>query len=318
MIDGRLSLRKLEIYCLVVELKSVSGAARALYMTQPAVTGHLRIIERLVGHQLISRSGRGFELTDAGRRCYDWSVETLSRARELDRQLDGLVEGSQGSASIGTCTNVGTYILPDMIAEFALARPKARVALVPSVRGSAIEGAVSGRFDFSVVAGCPLPPSAEVIATQIAVEPYVLVAAGDAEHVPHSAGAAELAALPFVCIADERPRTEFIDAPLQRAGAARRQIVLELGHPEAIMRAVERGIGVAFMLRAAVERGLASGRLREIATDVTLPVPISLVHRASRGFSPLQRELMATITEQLGRRGCELYELDADREPVVR
>lgn len=309
MIDGRINFRKLEIFCLVVELGSVSEAARHLYMAQSGVSAHLRVLERCLGYRLITRSGRGFELTDEGQRFYDWSLETLDRARELDRELHGLAEGSHGSVSVGASMSVGTYILPEMIAELALARPQARVALVPSAAQSAIDGAISGQLDFSVVGTRPQLSSAKVVAIPLVVEPYVLVAAADVPDLPDRVGIADVSSLPFVCVADERLRNDLFDEPLQRIGAGPRKIVLELGHTEAMKRAVERGLGFAFMLRPAVEREISDGRLKEIPTEVELSIPISLVHRANRTFSPLQRDLMEIIRRGFRARDATLQEL---------
>lgn len=318
MMDRRISFRKLEVFCLVVELGSVSEAARRLYVAQSGISTHLRALERHLGYRLMTRSGRGFELTDAGQRFHEWSLEILSRARELDRELDGLAEGSHGSVSVGASTTVGTYILPETIAELAIARPRARVALVPSVMQSAIEGAISRRLDFSVVGSGPQLATAGVVAIPLLVEPFVLVAAADAPDLPHWIGVDDISRHPFVCVADERLRSDLIDTPLQRIGAGPRNIVVELGHPEAIKRAVERGLGLAFMLRAAVERELATGRLKEIPTDAEISLPISLVHRANRRFSPLQQELMEIITRDLTMRDARHRESMAAHKAAAR
>jgi LysR family transcriptional regulator, low CO2-responsive transcriptional regulator len=60
------------------------------------VTTHVQSFQRRLGAQLLYRDGNQMRLTDAGERVYRWAGETLSRTRELVRELDGLIEGCAG------------------------------------------------------------------------------------------------------------------------------------------------------------------------------------------------------------------------------
>jgi DNA-binding transcriptional LysR family regulator len=301
VIDGRINLRKLEIFCLVVDLGNVSEAARELHLVQPAVSEHIRSLESRLDCKLIVRRGRGFEVTDAGARLRAWAGDILGRARELDRELAGLKSGEHGAASIGASMSVGTYLLPPIVADFAVTRPQAQIALRTSVMRTAVAGALDGSLDFAVVIAGGRPPLADVVMTPLSTERFVLVAAAS-QDPPAAVDLDELGELTFVCMANDAVRESLIDAPLQRLGLGPRRVALQLGHPEGIKRTVERGVGVAFLLRAVVERELENGVLREIRSDVSLSGQIALVHRKDRGFSPLQHQLMDEISETLARR----------------
>lgn len=94
-----------------------------------------------------------------------------------------------------------------------------------------------------------------------------------------------------------------MEAALAEVGVTRRSVLLELGHPEALKAVVQMGTGVALLLRAAVQQELCAGELREVTIiGHRLQVPILLVHRTDKRFTPLQRQLLATLVGELGDR----------------
>lgn len=303
--DSRISLRKLEIFRLVADKSSVSQAARSLHLAQPAVSEHIRTLENRLGHKLFDRRGRGLVLSDAGRMVYECTNEVLGRAQELERELEGLEDGSVGSAVIGASTTVGSYLLPEVVADFALHRQEARISLRTSVIGQAIAGVRNGSLDFGIVVAPSSMREDDIELTELLDEPYCLVAAPGAE-VPAKIGVQGLEDLRFVCSPQVSPRVDLIDKPLEALGA-RRQIVVELTHPEAIKRAVAHGFGVAFLLRSAIEQELADKSLRMIKTNgFELSAPVYEIHRKDKRFSPLQRELVEEISSVLRARESQL------------
>ena len=66
-LDSRVTLHKLEVFSLVVELGGVSRAAEQLFVSQPVVTAHIRSLEQRVGARLFYREGRNLRLTES--RC---------------------------------------------------------------------------------------------------------------------------------------------------------------------------------------------------------------------------------------------------------
>lgn len=287
----------------MAEAGSISDVARQLDVVQPAVSEHIRTLERRLGCKLLVRKGRGMELTDAGIRLHVWATDILSRARELERELDGLESGTGGSAAVGASTTIGTYLLAEVVADFALERAAARLSLKTGGAPSIIDDVRAGELDFGVVVAVLPPRASDVSARRLLSEPYVLVAAPDADLPPGPLDLAALSGLRFVCTVQESPRVELIDQPLHELGVGARDVVVELSHPEAIKRAVQRGLGVAFLLRAAVERELEAGELRAIDVDgLQLDAPVFLVHRADREFSRLQADLIRSVEDRLAAR----------------
>src|SRR4026207_1393407 len=94
--------RQLAAFCAVVERRSFSQAAEQMGVTQPAVSLQLRPPEKRVGTQLLDRSGRRVEPTEAGRRLYRGAQRLLAQERQLLEGGAGEAAGARrGRAALG-------------------------------------------------------------------------------------------------------------------------------------------------------------------------------------------------------------------------
>src|ERR687893_49263 len=88
--------RQLAAFCAVVERRSFSQAAERLGVTQPAVSLQVRSLEKRLGTQLLDRSGRRVEPTEAGLRLYRGAQRLLALEEQLLDELAGEGEGALG------------------------------------------------------------------------------------------------------------------------------------------------------------------------------------------------------------------------------
>lgn len=299
--DNRISLQKLEVFCLVVELGGVGHAAEHLFVAQPVVSAHLRTLQERLGAQLLYRDGRRMRLTEAGDRAYAWATETLSRTRELARELDGLSDGRRGSVVIAASMSIGSYLLPPILSDFRGARPLAEITLNISDPEHATAAAAAGECDFAVLVA-EAPPEGPLLSSELAgYERFVLVAPPDAEP-NRSIGVAELATLPMVASPRSHIRRAIIDHQLQKFGVDPKNVTIELGHPEAMKRAAQDGLGAVLLFRSSVAAELKAGSLREIQiTDADLAVPVFLVVRQRKRLTQIQEDLLVAVREALTR-----------------
>ncbi len=295
-LDNRITLQKLEVFCLVVELGGVGRAAEHLYVAQPVVTAHLQTLQQRLGAQLLYRDGRRMRLTEAGEAAYTWAKEVLSRSQEVVREIEGLAEGSGGSAVVTSSMSVGSYMLPGVLTAFRRAHPRARLTLHVADPEGALHAVEVGDADFAVLmTDATIEPRLFAV-EELAREEVVLVAGPDDHQAGDSVTVAELDGLRYVCSPHGLSRRRLVDDALRAIGVEERDIVLELGHPEAMKRAAQDGLGVALLFHASVERELADGSLRQVEIEgARLSVPIVLVRRAGKRVSPLQAALIEAI-----------------------
>src|SRR5712691_5958382 len=111
--------RQLAAFCAVVERRSFSQAAERLGVTQPAVSLQVRALEKRLGTQLLDRSGRRVEPTEAGLRLYRGAQRLLALEEQLLAAVGGEAEGVlTGSLEIGASTGPGGIVLAQLLCEF--------------------------------------------------------------------------------------------------------------------------------------------------------------------------------------------------------
>lgn len=294
-IDSGITLQKLEIFCCVAELGSVTRAAERIGIAQPVVTAHIRSLEAKLGVRLVGRAGRNITLTEAGQRVFSWAAEVLASKRQLEREIGSLRGSSASNVSVAASITIGSYILPDIVIAFHSSHPEAIISTHVSNSPAACEAVRTGECDFGILT------IDSDIADNLAVEllwnePLLLVAAPNNPLVGKSVHARELANLPFITGPKSIVRRLIEDKALQDLGVERQNIVLELSHTESIKRAVRSNVGVSFLFRAALKDELAAGMLNQVNVPGLLAsVPLFLVYRRDRTFTALQQALIERV-----------------------
>jgi DNA-binding transcriptional LysR family regulator len=299
-IDTRISLRKLEVLAAVVQMGGVGKAADHLFVAQPVVTAHIRSLQERLGSQLFYREGRQMHLTEAGAAVHTWAQEVLVRTRELERYLDGLRDGQQGMVVMGASMSIGSYRLPPVLSSFRAGHPRVEVRLGISDTEHAVEDTRSGAFDFAVVVATTSTDAPGLDAEEIGGDEIVLVAAPGSEWGSRSLELEDLKAVPFIEAPEGIIRRTFVDRELRALGIVERNVILQLGHPEAMKRATREGLGVAFLFRSAVQEELQAGTLCELSVaGVEMTVPVFLIARKGKTFSPVHHALIDDIRTAL-------------------
>ena len=287
------TLHKLEVFCLVCELQSVTRAADRLRVAQPVVTAHLRFLEEKLGVTLFERSGRRLVLTASGRRVHQWASDVITRTRELERELDLSIDGEFGSAVVAASMTVASYVLLALLTAFRRRQPDGDISVQISNPQLVTAAVRDGSCDFGV---CILDPRHDIDGLSVErlwTEQLILVAASDSALVGDVVTLEEIGALPFVSSPRNQVRRELEEDGLRAHGIVDRRVLLEFGHPEALKQAVRSGAGLAFVMETSVRDELERGLLRRIKTpDLDLPVPVFLVHRRGKSFSDFQTRLM--------------------------
>ncbi|MEA2251173.1 MAG: hypothetical protein QOI62_1924 [Solirubrobacteraceae bacterium] len=299
-LDSRITLHKLEVFDLVVECGSVSRAAEQLYISQPVVTAHIRSLEQRIGARLFYRQGRRLVLTDAGRATHAWARTVLTHTRELSRHLGGLSDGNRGSIVVGASMSVGSYLLPPILVRFRRERPLADIRCNISDSDREMLATEAGENDFAVVILETEPRHHRLEVEKLSDEELVVVGAPGSEPEEPSITIDQLAELPSIESPAGLIRRTLVDRQLAKRGIRERNVVMELGHPEAMKRAAAGGLGLTLQFRGAVADDIAAGRLREVqVVDATLSVPVFLVYRKDKFLSAIQRDLIDAIRERI-------------------
>ena len=144
--------RQLAAFCTVVERRSFSQAAEQLGVTQPAVSLQIRSLEKRLGLQLLDRSGRRVEPTEAGRRLYRSAQRLLAVEQQLLAELGEEADGElAGRLELGASTGPGGTVMPVVLAEFQQLNPGVHVALSVSDTQRVVEQVARRELELGVV-----------------------------------------------------------------------------------------------------------------------------------------------------------------------
>ena len=123
------SLNSLLVFHEVAKHKSYSKAAEELFISQPAVTKHIKELERKVGMGLIQRRRGGFALTEAGKILFKYTHKISSHLMDIENLLENLKKDHQGILKIGTTESYSKGLMPKLLSGFQASCPFMKIAL---------------------------------------------------------------------------------------------------------------------------------------------------------------------------------------------
>jgi DNA-binding transcriptional LysR family regulator len=276
--------RQLAAFCAVVERRSFSQAAEQLGVTQPAVSLQIRSLEKRLGLQLLDRSGRRVEPTEAGQRLYRSAQRLLAMEEQLLADLGDDAEGElAGRLEIGASTGPGGTVLPVVLGEFQRLHPGVHVALAVSDTQHVVEQVARREVELGVVGASRRHRG--VIFEPFFRDEVVLAVPRGHRFADRAVTLEELKVEPLVLMQEGAGVRQVIEEELRAAGLRLRDldVRLELGLQESARSAVVAGYGVTFISRSAIEADLAAGTVAIARVEGLEPSrEISLVRSAGR------------------------------------
>jgi len=123
------SLNSLLVFHEVAKHKSFSKAAEGLFISQPAVTKHVRNLELKVGMGLIQRGRGGFALTDVGKILFKCTQKISFHLMEIENVLGNLQKDHHGLLKIGTTESYSKCLMPKLLSGFQTSFSSIKIAL---------------------------------------------------------------------------------------------------------------------------------------------------------------------------------------------
>ena len=292
--------RQLHAFCEVVARKSFSQAAERLGVTQPAVSLQVRALEKRLGTQLLDRSGRRVEPTEAGLKLYRSAQRLLQLEEEILAELADEATGElDGTFGIGASTGPGGVVLAPLLCEFAQIHPHLHVQPFVFDTQTVVERVADRSLELGVVGAAPRHRAVEY-------EPFlrdtvILACPPGHRFAGKTIGIDDLKSEQLILMQEGAGVRQMIEDELRRAGTRLRDldVQLELGLQESVTSAVRAGYGVTFISRSSVETDLAAGTLVEARVrGLDLEREIHLVRAAGRSETRAARELLAFARER--------------------
>ncbi|SOO28472.1 Transcriptional regulator, LysR family [Xanthomonas phaseoli pv. phaseoli] len=266
-------LKPLRAFCQTVRLGSVSRAAEALYVSQPAVTLQLQALERDLGVPLFERSGRRMAPSREGQLLYDM-------AQPLVESLDGLEAGFRekvrgldaGELNIAANSSTILYLLPRIVANFRARHPDVRLTLHNAISADGTDLLREDAVDLAVGSMLDVPADLNYAPVyrfeQLLITPPDHPLAGKAE-----VALQDLSPYPLILPPRRQVTYRLVDLVFQQARVPY-TVALEVGGWEVIKQYVAMGMGIsivtAICLTDADRDKLATRSLKDFFPDPQL------------------------------------------------
>lgn len=286
-------LPSLDLLVSVGELGSISAAAAAHGVTQPAASMRLRALERLLQVPLLERSTKGARLTPAGTATAEWAAAVLGEMRTLLAGAAALRGGRHSQLRLAASHTVAEYLVPRWLHLLAAEAPEAKVSLTMGNTARVAEMVAKGDVELGFIEGAR-PPGRLRSKELLADELLVIVAPGHPwRRRRRPITAEQLAATPLVLREPgSGTREVLVDAMAARGLGV--TAAMELGSTTAIKAAAMSGTAPAVVSALAVGAELRAGELVEIrCDDLPLSRKIRAIWTRGRPVSPVAVRLLA-------------------------
>ena len=266
--------RRLETFRVVAQAGQISGAARILNLSQPAVTAQIRQLEADLGRSLFTRHASGMQLTGSGRLLLDYARRVHGLLEEAGERVQA-DRPAGGALRLGASTTAAAYILPPLIRAFTAGRGPSPLALDVGNTDEVLAWVKEGRVPLALVEGLTRAPG-------LSLQPYLrdelvaVRAARGPEALASVRTAVDLAAVPLIWRESGSGTRVVVERALRRARVVRgpRDTDPVVGDTEAIKACVLQGLGIGFLSRWSIQRELGRGDL------VVIPLPDLSIPRA--------------------------------------
>ncbi|GLQ48302.1 transcriptional regulator [Dyella lipolytica] len=112
-------LKQMRAFVATVKLGTLSRAAESLYLSQPSISLQLQALERELGVELLQRSRRRINLTDAGEALYELARPLVEGWENLDRDFQSKIKGLQGGRlTVAAGSSTIQYLLPELVRRY--------------------------------------------------------------------------------------------------------------------------------------------------------------------------------------------------------
>lgn len=295
-----LDWHNLQVFVVAAEVENFSMAAQELNLSQPAVTQRIRALERQLGVKLFERQGRRVHLSEVGAFLLPMAKDLLRRSNRLEEVMQSLRGEVVGHLVVGCSTTTGKYLLPPLMARFIDRYPGVQATVRVGSRNRVLELLTAREVNLAFTSA--MIPRREVRYHRFVDDEVVLI-------VPSRHPWTQRKEVEPVELLQERlilrePQSGTYQA-MERALARHDisvdelQTIMTLGNSEAIILAVEEGIGVGFVPKLAADRCKRLGNIHVVPiANTVMTYTIWMAENTMQPATAAQLRFMGLLQEE--------------------
>lgn len=291
-----LDLFYLKTFVAITKTRSFRLAAERNFITQPAVSQHIRILEKKLNTVLFERRGRNIVLTPAGDAFLPYAQNILKQYEEAQMRVRELNNHFSGMIRIATIYSIGLYELKPVVQKFLKKYPQVNLHLEYQPNAAIYEMVLNRTVDFGMVA---FPQKRNGIVSQTFAQDEMVLAQSPQQRIIHRKTTAlkGLDGARFIAFTSSTPTGKII----QRFFANKKirpNILHEYDNIELIKSAVILGLGCALVPRKTILRELKDKALETVDMEgLTIKRPIAVLYPGGKVFTKTTRTFYEMLTQ---------------------
>jgi DNA-binding transcriptional LysR family regulator len=282
----------------VVRLGTFTAAAEEQFLTQPSLSRQISGLETELGVELLHRGRTGAALTAAGEVLLPTARRMLADAETARRDLADLAGLRRGRVRVGAPPTLCVSLVAEVLAEFTARHPGVEVRILEAGNRDLVRALEGGELDLALVV--PRGPTGPLEGTELVplLSEHLVVVASVSTELPARITLAQLAGMPQVAFHRGYDLRLATDAAFREAGLEP-TIVVEGAEMDAVLRFVERGVGVAVVpaMVVADRAGLRSAPVIRPILERTVELARRSDRRASAAVAAFEALTLSLAAE---------------------
>jgi DNA-binding transcriptional LysR family regulator len=300
-----MDLWHLTVFKNVIDTRGFSSAAKAVHLTQPTVSSHIKEIEAHFNCRLVDRIGKAAVPTKAGELLYSYAGRLLSLYEETEAAMAEFLGSVSGRLTIGGSTIPAGYILPEVIGGFLAGYQDVRIALNSGDTEQILNDILEYRLELGVVGA--RTERRRIAQTTLIRDDMRLIVPGDHKWSRQkNIEPDQLIAEPFIIRESGSGTLQSIQNSLAKIGrtAVDLNIVAEFGSTASVIQGIKNRVGVSILSPIAVSGELKTGHLRALEVKgLDLTRHFYLTTHRDRTPSPLCAAFIRFLKERFAASG---------------
>lgn len=302
-----MEFKQLESFASVVRLGSFTRAAEQLYISQPTISTHIRMLEEELNTRLILRTTKSIEVTAEGRKLYEYAVNILQLR---DRMIRECSPGAKKIIHVGASTIPSAYVLPEVLPKFGQSHPDTFFVIHQSDSQGVIDSLRDGLYDVGLIGmNCS---EENLICKSFCRDRMVLITPVTERYLGmQQSGVLAVDLLrsePVILREKGSGSKKSVDRFLERVGITddQLQVVARINDPEAIKNLVAGGLGISIISQRAAQNYIREKRLLTFELPEWANVRrLFLVYRTERADEAHIRAFIRFVERHYGQEGNE-------------
>lgn len=295
-----MNIMHLKVFKLLAENESVIKTSKTLNISQPTINHNIYFLEQHYGAKLFDCTNKKLKLTRFGEVLNNYICEMLSLLEQSEKHIEKLVGEVSGNLYLGASHTIAENVLPKIMGMFNHDYPEVDIQLEVTNTQHIVDHILKKKLDLGLIEG-PVADNQIISKPFMKDELLVVLPYNHPLAIKKNLTLKELSALPFVLRESGSGTRVVMESSLKAAGLELVDLntVMELGNTQAVIGAVEAGLGATILSELAVSKEL---QLKTVKTcriaNVEIKRNFSIIFHKERPLSNVCETFLSFINSQ--------------------